>query len=119
MVLVMGIYRESYKVKKPIDDVEKIGAKLKQSTGLDYELEIVDDKNFFIHSEKFGSSIEVNVGSDGEVIYLFYPAKKKGYFEYSVLYVLKEYISNEIEVPLYSQKLWSELGWMEKIFNRR
>lgn len=116
MVLKMALYKETYKLSNNFPGFTKIKKKLDLSTGLNTELEILDDNSVIFSNEKLKTSVEILLEPDLAISLFFAPRKKK-YLEWSLLNVLNEYLLNpNKEIPSHINKKWNELTFLEKHF---
>lgn len=112
----MGICTEKYSLTQPLPDLSSLKDELECASGLEIELEDLKDGVFFIYCDKFSRSIEVNFDKNSLSLSIFYSSSGKKYFEYFVLSVLSKYFENIDRIPLYANKKWCELNYVERFF---
>lgn len=73
----MAIYREIFKLKDKNLSLENLLSKVEQSTGLQFDMEIIDRNSAFISCRNLKKvSIEINIEEDGNINIYFPPREK-------------------------------------------
>ncbi len=111
----MALYQETYRLSKGLPSFEKINALLKESTGLNSELEKLDECSFTFSNEMLKTDVEVTVTSGQELLLYFSPRKKKNYYEYSLLNIFEKFIeSPKVKIPQHIKKKRKNLTFVER-----
>ncbi|MDP5209355.1 hypothetical protein [Microbulbifer sp. 2205BS26-8] len=114
----MALCKESYELKESLEDIDFLRSILEENTGLEVDFEVCDKTTVFAHCDKFKFSVEIELNLSQNEISIYLPPKKKGYFEYAVLYGLSSFIENHIDIPEYAKKKWKDLSFFEKAFKK-
>ncbi|GAB2878955.1 hypothetical protein ACCI51_09330 [Microbulbifer echini] len=114
----MALCRESYKLREDLVDLSSLKSIFETNTGLEIDLEVCDKVTTFVHCDKFNSSIEIEFNFLEKEVFIYTSPKKKGYFEYALLYSLSPFLLQKIDVPEYAKRKWKDLGFFEKFFKK-
>ncbi|MBU1169227.1 MAG: hypothetical protein KKD44_06655 [Proteobacteria bacterium] len=112
----MALYKETYQITGTFPGFENLKKKIDIITGLENELEILNDKSAVFSNNKFKTDIEATLNRDDSISLFFAPKRKKNYFEWSLIYALNDYlVIKNSRIPIYAQKKWKDLNIFEKL----